>query len=207
MKPTVQGEDTREQELHWVQQALAGDTEAFVQLIEIYQRSVYNLCYRMLGNAEDAEDAAQETFLRAFHSLRKFDQQRSFVTWLLSIAAHHCIDQIRKRKMTLFSLDDNPDLEFASQDPFPETQISLREDQQRLQQLLKTLSETDRTAIVLYYWYDFSYEEIAQSLSLTISAVKSRLHRARRTLAESWLEKYPPTSREVERKGYESPVF
>jgi hypothetical protein len=62
MKPTVQGEDIREQELHWVQQALAGDTEAFVQLIEIYQRSVYNLCYRILGNAEDAEDAAQETF-------------------------------------------------------------------------------------------------------------------------------------------------
>jgi len=207
MKPTVQGEDIREQELHWVQQALAGDTEAFMQLIEVYQRSVYNLCYRMLGNAEDAEDAAQETFLRAFHSLRKFDQQRSFVTWLLSIAAHHCIDQIRKRKMTVFSLEDNPDLEFAGYDPLPEATISLREDQQRLQQLLKRLSETDRAAIVLYYWYDFSYEEIAQSLSLTVSAVKSRLHRARRALAESWLEKYPPMSREVERKGYESPVF
>lgn len=207
MKPTVQGEDVREQERQWIQQALAGNAQAFVQLIEIYQRSVYNLCYRMLGNAEDAEDAAQETFLRAFHSLRKFDQQRSFVTWLLSIAAHYCIDQIRKRKMTVFSLDDNPNLEFASPDPFPEAAISLREDQQRLQQLLKTLSETDRAAIVLYYWYDFSYEEIAQSLSLTVSAVKSRLHRARRTLAQSWLEKYPPTSREVERKGYESPVF
>lgn len=207
MKPTVQGEDVREQERQWIQQALAGNAQAFVQLIEIYQRSVYNLCYRMLGNAEDAEDAAQETFLRAFHSLRKFDQQRSFVTWLLAIAAHYCIDQIRKRKMTVFSLDDNPNLEFASPDPFPEAAISLREDQQRLQQLLKTLSETDRAAIVLYYWYDFSYEEIAQSLSLTVSAVKSRLHRARRTLAQSWLEKYPPTSREVERKGYESPVF
>lgn len=207
MKPTFQGEDVREQERQWIQQALAGNAQAFVQLIEIYQRSVYNLCYRMLGNAEDAEDAAQETFLRAFHSLRKFDQQRSFVTWLLSIAAHYCIDQIRKRKMTVFSLDDNPNLEFASPDPFPEAAISLREDQQRLQQLLKTLSETDRAAIVLYYWYDFSYEEIAQSLSLTVSAVKSRLHRARRTLAQSWLEKYPPTSREVERKGYESPVF
>jgi len=104
-------------------------------------------------------------------------------------------------------LEDNPDLEFASHDPLPEATISLREDQQRLQQLLKRLSETDRAAIVLYYWYDFSYEEIAQSLSLTVSAVKSRLHRARRALAESWLEKYPPVSREVERKGYESPVF
>ncbi len=207
MKATVQGEGSKEQELLWIRSALLGDSEAFVQLIELYQRSVYNLCYRMLGNAEDAEDAAQETFLRAFHSLRKFDQQRSFATWLLSIAAHYCIDQIRKRKMTVFSLEDVPDIEFAGHDPLPETTISLREDQQRIQQLLKTLSELDRATVVLYYWYDFSYEEIAQTLSLTVSAVKSRLHRARRALAQSWLEKYPTTFGEVERKGYESPVF
>lgn len=207
MKTTVQGEDIKEQELHWIQKALAGDAEAFVQLIEIYQRSVYNLCYRMLGTVEDAEDAAQETFLRAFHSLPKYDQERPFATWLLSIAAHYCIDQIRKRKMTVFSLEDIPDLEFASHDPLPETTISLREDQQRVQHLLRALSETDRATIILYYWYDFSYEEIAQTLSLTVSAVKSRLHRARRALAEKWLEKYPTTFREVERKRYESPVF
>ncbi|GAB4470275.1 MAG: sigma-70 family RNA polymerase sigma factor [Anaerolineales bacterium] len=207
MKAMVQGEENKEQELQWIRQALAGDSEAFVQLIEIYQRSVFNLCYRMLGNAEDAEDAAQETFLRAFRSLRKYDQGRSFATWLLSIAAHYCIDQIRKRKMIVFSLEDVPELEFAHHGPLPEAAVGLREDQQRVQQLLKMLSETDRAAIILYYWYDFSYEEIAQTLSLTVSAVKSRLHRARRALAESWLEQYPTTFREVERKGYESPVF
>ncbi len=207
MRPIVQDEHSNEQELQYIRQAIAGDAEAFVQLIEIYQRSVYNLCYRMLGNAEDAEDASQETFFRAFRSLRKYDQQRSFATWLLAIAAHYCIDQIRKRKMTVFSLEDLPIVEFADHEPLPEVTISRREDQQRVQQLLKTLAETDRAAVILYYWYDFSYEEIAQSLSLTVSAVKSRLHRARRALAESWLEKYPTTFREVERKGYESPVF
>lgn len=206
-KITVQGEESKERELQWIRQALAGESEAFVQLIELYQRSVFNLCYRMLGNAEDAEDAAQETFLRAFHALRKYDQGRSFATWLLSIAAHYCIDQIRKRKMIVFSLEDLPDLEFATAEALPETTVAIREDQRRIQQLLQMLAETDRAAIILYYWYDFSYEEIAQTLSLTVSAVKSRLHRARRALAESWLEKYPTTLREVERKGYESPVF
>lgn len=207
MRPTLQGQDAKEQDLRWVRQALAGDHEAFVQLIELYQRSVYNLCYRMLGNAEDAEDAAQETFLRAFHSLRKYDLERPFATWLLSIAAHYCIDQIRKQKMIVFSLDDMPDFELAHHDPLPEATVSLREDQHRIQQLLRRLSETDRATIILYYWYDFSYEEIAQTLSLTVSAVKSRLHRARRALAEGWLEKYPTMSQEAERKGYESPVF
>ncbi len=207
MRTNVQDEESKEQELKWIRQALSGDSEAFVQLIEVYQRSVFNLCYRMLGNTEDAEDASQETFLRAFHALGKYDQKHSFATWLLSIAAHYCIDQIRKRKMTVFSLEDLPYVEFTDHDPLPESTVSLREDQQRVQQLLKTLTETDRAAIILYYWYDFSYEEIAQSLSLTVSAVKSRLHRARRALAESWLEKYPTTFQEVERKGYESPVF
>ncbi len=207
MRTNVQDEESKEQELKWIRQALSGDSEAFVQLIEVYQRSVFNLCYRMLGNTEDAEDASQETFLRAFHALGKYDQKRSFATWLLSIAAHYCIDQIRKRKMTVFSLEDLPYVEFTDHDPLPESTVSLREDQQRVQQLLKTLTETDRAAIILYYWYDFSYDEIAQTLSLTVSAVKSRLHRARRALAESWLEKYPTTFQEVERKGYESPVF
>ncbi len=207
MRTNVQDEESKEQELKWIRQALSGDSEAFVQLIEVYQRSVFNLCYRMLGNTEDAEDASQETFLRAFHALGKYDQKRSFATWLLSIAAHYCIDQIRKRKMTVFSLEDLPYVEFTDHDPLPEGTVSLREDQQRVQQLLKTLTETDRAAIILYYWYDFSYDEIAQTLSLTVSAVKSRLHRARRALAESWLEKYPTTFQEVERKGYESPVF
>ncbi|MCS6908369.1 MAG: sigma-70 family RNA polymerase sigma factor [Anaerolineales bacterium] len=207
MEPRSRDEDLRKQEPQWIQQALLGDTEAFVELIELYQRSVFNLCYRMLGTLEDAEDAAQETFLRAFHSLRQYDPARPFATWLLSIAAHYCIDQIRKRRMVIFSLEDLPEPEFASHDPPLETTVGIREDQQKIQQLLKTLSEVDRAVVVLYYWYDLSYEEIAKTLSLSVSAIKSRLHRARRALANSWLKRYPATFQEADRKGYESPVF
>jgi RNA polymerase sigma-70 factor (ECF subfamily) len=82
----------------WLDKALNGDAQAFTDLVEAYQKPVYNLCYRMLGNSQDAEDAAQETFLRAYKSMRRYDRSRPFSTWLLSIAAHYCIDQIRRRR-------------------------------------------------------------------------------------------------------------
>ena len=77
-----------------VRQVLAGDQQAFAQLVEEYQRPVYNLTYRMLGNAGEAEDAAQEAFLRAYQHLDRYDIDRSFKTWLLSIASNYCIDRI-----------------------------------------------------------------------------------------------------------------
>jgi len=79
-----------------ITKALHGDDDAFSMLVETYQNPVYNLCYRMLGENTAAEDAAQETFWRAYQNLKFYDPQRSFATWLLSIAAHHCIDLQRK---------------------------------------------------------------------------------------------------------------
>jgi len=76
-------------ESEWLIKAQRGDPEAFTCLLEAYQRPVFNLCYRMLGNAQDAEDAAQETFLRAYQHLKRYDNSRPFSTWLLSIAAHY----------------------------------------------------------------------------------------------------------------------
>ncbi len=163
-----------------------GKQEAFTQLVETYQRPVYNLCYRMLGDPEEAEDASQETFLRVYKNIKHYYADRPFSTWLLSIAAHLCIDQLRKRRMVVLSMDTTPYLDPPDSLPGPEAAYCLKEDQGRVQALLKTLNPHDRAAVVMYYWYDFSYEEIAKSLSLTPSAVKSRLHRARLTLAESW---------------------
>ena len=85
-------------EAELLSKAQQGDAQAFTWLVETYQRPVFNLCYRMLGNAQDAEDAAQETFLRAYKNLRRYDRSRPFSTWLLSIAAHYCIDQARRRR-------------------------------------------------------------------------------------------------------------
>lgn len=178
-------------EMEWIDQALKGDAQAFTWLVETYQRPVYNLCYRMLGNAQDAEDAAQETFLRAYRSMQRYDRSRPFSTWLLSIAAHYCIDQIRRQRRPVISVEDMlvPDLPDPS--PGPETGLSRREEQEKVRGLLNSLEAVDRAAVVMYYWYEFSYEEIGQALSLTLSAVKSRLHRARRLMAEKWLETQP----------------
>src|SRR5258708_24687982 len=99
----------------WVIQAQHGSDEAFTRLVEAYQVHVYNLCYRMLGEPEAAEDAAQETFLRAYQHLHRYDQTRPFGTWLLSIAAHYCIDRLRRRRFSMVSMDaddkeDGPEL-------------------------------------------------------------------------------------------------
>src|SRR5688572_187970 len=154
----------------------------------------------MLGEPEAAEDAAQETFLRAYQNLHRYDRNRSFATWLLSIGAHYCIDRLRRRKLSMFSIDEeNEDgTTFEIRDtasPDPEGESVKREDRERLHILLKSLDETDRAAIILRYWHDSSEVEIAETLNLTVSAVKSRLHRARRALAGMWPEDEPRSSR------------
>jgi len=197
-------------ELTWVLQAQQGNDEAFTKLVEEHQTHVYNLCFRMLGEPESAEDAAQESFLRAYQNLHRYDQSHPFATWLLSIAAHYCIDRLRRRKLSIFSMDEENDdgttYEIADPaSPDPEAESVKREDRDRLHILLKDLDETDRAAVILRYWYDCSEVEIAESLKLTVSAVKSRLHRSRRALAGMWQENKPRPR--TERRPHESPAF
>jgi RNA polymerase sigma-70 factor (ECF subfamily) len=173
----------------WIVQAQEGDANAFTSLVEAYQKPVYNLCYRMLGNAEDAEDAAQETILRAYQSLKRFDPNRTFSTWLLSIAAHYCIDRIRRQRYRIISFEELPYLDVADDSPGVETRLSHKQEQEQIQTLLNNLNPVDRAAMVLYYWYDLSYEEICQELGLSISQLKSRMHRARLAMAQKWNEK------------------
>lgn len=195
----------------WIFQAQQGNDEAFTRLVEHYQTPVFNLCYRMLGEPEAAEDAAQESFLRAYQNISRYDRQRPFATWLLSIAAHHCIDRLRRRRLVLFSLDaereeddrptELPDLEAID----PEQETIRRQEQESIQTALRELDATDRAAIVLRYWYDFSEVEIAESLNLTVSAVKSRLHRARKAVARLLMAQSPEPR--VERMPYGSPAL
>jgi len=197
------------EEMAWVSQAQQGSDDAFTCLVEAYQMPVYNLCYRMLGEHEAAEDASQETFLRAYQHLHRYDQNRPFATWLLSIAAHYCIDRLRRRKFTLYSLDaeddDGTTMELPDpHSPDPEAESVRREDRERVQALLRHLDATDRAAIVMRYWHDFSEAEIAESLRLTVSAVKSRLHRARRALAGRWQPDSPQPR--TKRRPHESPA-
>ncbi len=175
-------------EPEWLTAAQHGNSDAFCNLVEAFQRPVYNLCYRMLGDPDEAEDAAQETFLRAYNGIKRYDSQRPFSTWLLSIAAHYCIDQIRRRRFTTLSFDQMPYLDPPDLTPGPEASTVAGETQRRVQTLLASLNPQDRAAVVMLYWYDFSYEEIAAALGLTVSAVKSRLHRARHELADLWAD-------------------
>lgn len=168
--------------------ARQGDPQAFSGLVELYQTPVYNLCFRMLNSTGDAEDAAQETFLRAYKSMKKYDKSRSFATWLMSIAAHYCIDQLRKRRMKIISTEDIPYFEVVDGNPGPESIMAQNQEQDRVRKLLHTLNPIDRAAVIMYYWNELSYQEISQALNLTESAVKSRLHRARRNLAQTWID-------------------
>lgn len=195
-------------ETTWIIQAQQGDDEAFTNLVETYQKPVYNLCYRMLGEPEAAEDAAQETFLKVYQNLARYDRQRSFATWLLSIAAHHCIDKLRRRRFNSFSIDEDEEGQTDLPDrsaPDPESETSKRQERERLHNCLQSLDPTDRAAVIMRYWQDCSEVEIAQALKLTVPAVKSRLHRARRALADLWEEE--PAHVRTERKPYGSPAF
>ncbi|MBE3117392.1 MAG: sigma-70 family RNA polymerase sigma factor [Candidatus Atribacteria bacterium] len=195
-------------ETTWIIQAQQGDDEAFTNLVETYQKPVYNLCYRMLGEPEAAEDAAQETFLKVYQNLARYDRERSFATWLLSIAAHHCIDKLRRRRFNSFSIDEDEEGQTDLPDrsaPDPESETSKRQERERLHNCLQSLDPTDRAAVIMRYWQDCSEVEIAQALKLTVPAVKSRLHRARRALADLWEEE--PAHVRTERKPYGSPAF
>jgi RNA polymerase sigma-70 factor, ECF subfamily len=196
-------------EIVWVAQAQQGSQEAFTKLVEAYQTHVYNLCYRMLGEPESAEDAAQETFLRAFQHLHRYDRKRPFATWLLSIAAHYCIDRLRRRKFSMTSIDqqeEKGEYELPDTDaPNPEFEVVHGEQREEIQGLLNRLDSVDRAAVILRYWHDYSEAEIGKTLNLTVSAVKSRLHRARRELAGLMQEESPRPKRE--RKPHESPAF
>ena len=186
----------------WIDAAWRGDANAFGNLVQSYQTPVYNLTYRMLGNAPDAEDAAQEAFVRAYTKLDSYDPMRSFSSWLLAIAAHYCIDRLRRRRWVWFSLQDKdlPSDILASPEISPEGCAVNHEMEARVQTMLDSLRPDYRAALVLRYWYDLSYEEIAKMTGSTVSAVKSRLFRARRVLAKELQPAAPNTNARLQKQ-------
>jgi RNA polymerase sigma factor (sigma-70 family) len=167
-----------------VELALAGDQDAFALLVERYKDAVQNLAYRMLSNVTEAEDVTQEVFVRAYTQLATYKPAHKFSTWLLSIASHLAIDQLRRRRFLALPLEDVPFLEWVTDlGAGPEQSALEGEQQDEIQTYLRRLPSKYRAVIVLRYWYDLSYEEIAQALRLTPALVKARLHRARELLA------------------------
>ncbi len=167
-----------------VERVLSGTQDAFAILVERYKDAVQNLAYRMLSNITEAEDVTQEVFVRAYTQLATYKPAHKFSTWLLSIASHLAIDQLRRRRFLALPLEDVPFLEWITDlGAGPEQSALAGEQQDEIQAYLQRLHSKYRAVIVLRYWYDLSYEEIATALNLTPALVKARLHRARELLA------------------------
>ena len=157
----------------------------FDALIKATSPELYRYAMGLCQNADTAEDLVQETFLRAYRKLATYHPARKFVNWLLSIASHHCIDRLRKRgRAPQLSLDGPlPPLWTVSEAPRPDEMASRNEQREKVREVLDTLPSDYRAAVVLRYWHGMSYREIAEAMKTTESAIKSRLHRARRIMA------------------------
>jgi len=182
-----------------IQDILTGNTEAFADLIRPHQRRVRLACLVWLGQSEEADDAAQDVFLKAFQSLSRFKQESSFLTWILRIADNHCRDLLRARGRRR---TESLDALFAEQGDAMEHLINRRlkvsdpipydkKEWELLGRLFTALSEDEREIILLSEVEELSYPAMADRLHCTLDAVKGRLKRARQNLLEKCRLQFP----------------
>jgi RNA polymerase sigma factor (sigma-70 family) len=181
-----------EEELRLVDAARRGEVESFNALVRLYEGRVYNLCYRMLGDADSAADAGQDAFLSAFRNMRKF-RGGSFRSWMLRIATNTCYDVLRarqRRPTTSLNADsahdeDSPALQIADEGETPDERAQRRELATAIQDALATLPEDQRIVVVLSDVEGLAYDEIAQITGASLGTVKSRLSRGRARMRDA----------------------
>jgi len=171
-----------------VKRAQRGNAPAFEELVKRYERKVYNIAYRMLSNEEEAKDALQDTFIRAYRFIKKFKGDSSFYTWLYRITTNVCLTRLKRRKgkeSVTVSLDepiqndDDTVRELSDETHGPEILFKRRQTQQAIQNAISELPSDYRSVIVLRDLQGLSNKEVSKALRLSIAAVKSRLHRGR----------------------------
>jgi RNA polymerase sigma-70 factor (ECF subfamily) len=161
------------------QRLQAGDEAALDDIMQRYKKPVLNFVYRLLGNAADAEDVAQETFARLYQHIARYKSREKFSSWLFAIARNAALDKLRYRKRhPTGSLDTAPDPGFQSRE------VELNETGQLIAAAIATLPEDQRTAIILAEYHDQSYADIAAVMGCSVKSVESRLYRAKQTLRE-----------------------
>lgn len=172
-----------------IRRAQRGDADAFEQLLLEHQKNVYNLCYRMAGNPDDAMDLSQETFLRAWRCLDQYQFASAFSTWLYRLCSNICIDFLRRRRRQqtvplTFEDAEGEEQTYAVPDaqPLPEEQVELKLTRETLQAAMAQLLPEHRAVLQLRVVNEMSYEQIADVLDIQIGTVKSRLSRARNQL-------------------------
>lgn len=180
--------------VQWVEKAKKGDSTAFEQLVLIHQNQIYRLCFRMVGNEEDAADMAQEAFLKAWRSLDSFQGDAAFSTWLYRLASNCCLDFLRSQKrrptVSMTTEDDDGEeqtFDVADSSASPEEELIAKEDRKEIACAMASLDEEQRQILTLRVVNDLSYTEIAEILSLKEGTVKSRLARARENLRKKLL--------------------
>ena len=169
-----------------IRRAAAQDAAAFEQLMLLHQKPVYNICWRMTGNAEDALDLSQEVFLKLWRTLAQYQFDAAFSTWLYRMTQNVCIDFLRKQKRQqhvslTFSDDEDEGKELSVPDPEPlPEELTLHDEKRRvLAEAMQALPEEQREILILRVVNDLPYERIAEILDLQLGTVKSRLARAR----------------------------
>jgi len=164
---------------------LAGESDVYSTLVASYQFSVFNVCYRLLGDSKDAEDIAQDSFIRAFQRLETFDINRPFGPWIRRIATNLCINFLKRRHWQGdIELNDESDYRVMSKSINPEIALENSEKRDLIRLVLLDLSPNYRIAIELRHFQDMTYEEMANHLNLPLNTVKSNLFRARKKLLE-----------------------
>lgn len=187
-----EGMTSDQEDLFWMQQVKAGNSEAFSNIIRKYQKTVLNLTYRFTGDATEAEDLAQEVFLRIYRAADRFEARAKFFTYLYQITLNLCRNErakVRHKRNT--SLDaplkeGEPEMVRQLEDPSgsAEDLLTRQELGEAVREAVLSLPEDQRVAVMMQRFQNLSYEEIAEVLNLSVPAVKSRLHRAKLSLKE-----------------------
>ncbi len=173
------------EEYSLIRRCQKGDKMAFEALVDKYEKKVYGTCYRYLANEEDAKDAAQEAFFKAYTHIKGFQFKSSFSTWLYSIVSHNCMNVLRKRKGEIKYAGDELLNTAAAPEAYPVTPekvMEQKETQMLVQQAIASLPEDYRMVVLLRDKDGFSYEEIAEMLKTSLPAVKAKLFKARQQL-------------------------
>ena len=167
-----------------VKQVCMGETQLFRLLIERHQQHIFNLCYRMLRQFEEADDATQDTFLKAYRSLKQFRGDARLKTWLCQIARNECLNRLRHENMASLDqqLTTDHSFQIADSTPSPLELIEQRETQSIVHEAINKLPHQYRLVITLFHLNGLSYEEISQVMEIPMGTVKTHIFRARELL-------------------------
>lgn len=172
-----------EDEQRWIQQVLAGDKQAYANIIDKYKNQLYATILRMTRNPQDAQDLVQDAFIKVYRNLDKYDANGSFSGWLYRVAINHCMDEFRKNRYSTVQVEI--DETKVVNHEHPEVVFLKKEKRRQLERLIATLPEDERLIILLRYVNEISYEEIGEVMDVPLSTVRNKLHRAKKKMRET----------------------